>query len=1071
MLASSSAERNTPKHVPSVLVEGKLLSGDALSEYAQQKGLCSKCLQHVTHKRERKRVGMLRLVYEWVALTVTDDQEGNYTVYKGYCLQPTCWTLQEVQTILGERPMIRSTSSRNRRKATPTRSRDSSAGARTRSRSRGRGISSGDAERSTVARPRSSAADLVENQEGGGSERPKRRSSLASEIRTPSTRNLEANSRSTERSASNRNLANTGPTETRSASARNLDEETKPSTGPAERRSASARNLDGETKSRPVRKAASTRDLAASTSHDQPTNTALSLDRRRQNHQRQTSDTDQSAQRQKKSPGSRDTDRTKLKRMAVPDAAILQQLCGLYFGNKAALDVGLTGASDSALWASLHKRYGGESWLVETRNGKIMTLLQLLDRTTDRACIEPSLALLSFVTEQAVEEENGDGGLVCDIVVRISCEFDRDDSGINSKKLAASTLFNILKAEEHSSSSQVLNALRSLCSSRRQNWIEALLDTLMFQDENEEQAGNDDIGTSEILYVVWNLLLSQLCDEEHDHATEDELLMKTIVGIAVSMLSSDRSVYGQGDSQNEPSGSFHLSETVLGLLATVAARGGATALAGRQHECLMIVCKTIEKYAVPEVMLQGAHAICHILTSYNWYASGETDENGEGYTASKGQFVEPVFKVVIMMLSYQENHDVPDLSAPVCRLLTALFESDDEMRSSVVKELTKGPMVVQSLVRMIDDASDIALAESACDILVFLLNKDFTSRSHLRQIHDIASKLIDCIKMNHASPFLQEHLCLIVEHLVLLQDHTFGQEIGRVRGLKVIGDLLLLPAPEISFIEAASRALIGVLCGVDADLLCTHQKSLTEAIVSVIGNNARVLEIQLAGLDVLHCLCLRADCFEDRYSISIPVLVESMENHLGSITVLTRCCSVIRMVASKLDDWTVFIETGAVRMIMNAMLVHPASTEFLMEGMATLKDLAARKSFRQHLNPYDAETAVVSLFAPNMHNPDVLALAFATLNNIAVDSRTHTVAPIQEVVLCTITSALEEFSTDESISKHACLLLKSYSYDESSLEKMTEISSTLIPLLMHSSDCFPGETSERARYIMVKLLE
>ena len=98
----------------SVLVEGKLLQGEALLEYAQQKGLCPKCVQHVTHKRVRKKVGMLRYTFEWIPLTCTDEQAGNYTVYKGYCLQPTCFTLEEAQNLLGEHQRMRITRSTSR---------------------------------------------------------------------------------------------------------------------------------------------------------------------------------------------------------------------------------------------------------------------------------------------------------------------------------------------------------------------------------------------------------------------------------------------------------------------------------------------------------------------------------------------------------------------------------------------------------------------------------------------------------------------------------------------------------------------------------------------------------------------------------------------------------------------------------------------------------------------------------------------------------------------------------------------------------------------------------------------
>jgi hypothetical protein len=41
------------------------------------------------------------------------------------------------------------------------------------------------------------------------------------------------------------------------------------------------------------------------------------------------------------------------------------------------------------------------------------------------------------------------------------------------------------------------------------------------------------------------------------------------------------------------------------------------------------------------------------------------------------------------------------------------------MRSYVANELTKGPVVVQSLVEMIESALDVAFAESASNILFF----------------------------------------------------------------------------------------------------------------------------------------------------------------------------------------------------------------------------------------------------------------------------------------------------------------------------------------------------------------
>lgn len=1072
VLLPSATETNSSIHGSTVLVEGKLLSGNALLEYAQQKGLCSKCVQHVTHKRARKRLGMLRYAAEWVPLTMKDDQEGNFTVYKGYCLQPTCWTLQEVQVILGERPMHRSLSrGKARTTTTPTRTRDPNDGrppSRSRdgspaverspgslqSRSPGSQHSRGSpATRSPGSQHSRQYGPVVECQQnlgdsnhsrdtmhGSGAQRviARRRVSVSHGPRTPSTRNLVATSRS------------------------------------ADRMVTSSRNLDDLSNS-------DTLPFAI------PTNaTPLSVEARRQQTQRHESDPTlqlQRSRRQVKTSGSMDADR-RVMRVSVPDVDVLQQLCRMLL-EKATPSRGLGSASDAALWSSLLKRYGDESTAVETRSGKIATLLQLLARTEDLACLEPTWALLSFITKQDPQGEQQEDRIVRNILVEVSGVFDRGDSFSSSKKLAARTLHNMLKADEHSYDSKVLGALQLVSSSRRQQWIAVLLDTLMFQDEEDhELSGNSDGGITEILYVVWNLLLLQpVANDETGDTTEVGMLMQTIIGIALSILSSEITVYGgvsdrgghkRVGSSNEAqsSGSFRLSETALGLLATGASRGGAIALAGRQYECISIVRETIERHSEPDVMIQGALATRFIISCYDWHGKDSVVETIEGEDRQAKPSVllaELVIQVVTTILSCG-NLAAPELSASACRLLTLLIESDDEIRRLVAEsELLLGVTVVQSLVEVLECASDVGVAESACDILLILVSKCHSTGRHLRYTHEIAFKLVHWMEKYHESPFVQEHLCLIVEHLIASEDHQFGQEIGAAGGLKIIGDLLLLSAREGTFIEAASRALVGVLTGVHREELHAHQAALTEAVVLTMRANERELEVQLAAIDVLHCLCIRPDCLKDHFGITVPVLVESMENHLGSVYVLMRCCSVIRIVAVMIADWTVFAETGAVRMIINAMLIHPASSEFVMEGMATLKDLAAKESFREHFDPSDAEAAVVSLFEANSDNAEVLALAFATLNNIAVDSRSRTVAPMQHVVLSTIISAMKTFPTNENLLENAFLLMKSYTYAQGNVELMRARSDTLIPILVGLPYGDTGARSERAEYIMGKL--
>ncbi|KAG7359464.1 CHAT domain containing protein [Nitzschia inconspicua] len=86
---------------------GVVLSGHEIVEYARRRGLCQLCGRTQTHKRPNNLFKKLR--NQWEPLTIMDQGDddaasGNqmYLVYKGFCLQPTCYTLEEAKVELGE---------------------------------------------------------------------------------------------------------------------------------------------------------------------------------------------------------------------------------------------------------------------------------------------------------------------------------------------------------------------------------------------------------------------------------------------------------------------------------------------------------------------------------------------------------------------------------------------------------------------------------------------------------------------------------------------------------------------------------------------------------------------------------------------------------------------------------------------------------------------------------------------------------------------------------------------------------------------------------------------------------
>lgn len=78
--------------------EDMALGGEELEDYCQKHGLCNLCAQTRTHKR----VFRLKKKNQWQPLTVENKDDGEFIVYKGHCVQPGCFTLEQAKRMLGE---------------------------------------------------------------------------------------------------------------------------------------------------------------------------------------------------------------------------------------------------------------------------------------------------------------------------------------------------------------------------------------------------------------------------------------------------------------------------------------------------------------------------------------------------------------------------------------------------------------------------------------------------------------------------------------------------------------------------------------------------------------------------------------------------------------------------------------------------------------------------------------------------------------------------------------------------------------------------------------------------------
>mmetsp|Transcript_8690 Transcript_8690/g.12563 ORF Transcript_8690/g.12563 Transcript_8690/m.12563 type:complete len:1106 (+) Transcript_8690:73-3390(+) len=90
---------------------------DKRSDYAKKNGLCPKCFETQVCEREKGRMFFDK---KWVPIQEGKNRGGRLIVYKGYCLNPTCYSLEEVKMKLREIDPFRQTLPAQLRQTLPT---------------------------------------------------------------------------------------------------------------------------------------------------------------------------------------------------------------------------------------------------------------------------------------------------------------------------------------------------------------------------------------------------------------------------------------------------------------------------------------------------------------------------------------------------------------------------------------------------------------------------------------------------------------------------------------------------------------------------------------------------------------------------------------------------------------------------------------------------------------------------------------------------------------------------------------------------------------------------------------
>jgi len=163
--------------------------------------------------------------------------------------------------------------------------------------------------------------------------------------------------------------------------------------------------------------------------------------------------------------------------------------------------------------------------------------------------------------------------------------------------------------------------------------------------------------------------------------------------------------------------------------------------------------------------------------------------------------------------------------------------------------------------------------------------------------------------------------------------------------------------------------------------------------------------------------------------------------------------------------------------IINAMMFHVEDMVLQMDALGAIKVLAPRPIYKQALmmtigdDGRNGTDAVLCCMWIHFNTPDLLGRALVALNNIAVSTQYHIVGKMTHPLLQVVLSVMLGYPMYSQLQFHACVLLRSYSYDAASLYVMqqdTQILGLLVQHLTSTAELFP-QCQRRARDVLDKL--
>lgn len=362
--------------------------------------------------------------------------------------------------------------------------------------------------------------------------------------------------------------------------------------------------------------------------------------------------------------------------------------------------------------------------------------------------------------------------------------------------------------------------------------------------------------------------------------------------------------------------------------------------------------------------------------------------------------------------------------------------------------------------------ADDSIVIQAAETLACVVGHDFQTGSLLNTIKGVVSSILTCMTMHAWSVEVQLSLSSVLEALVARQESNICREVVHCGGLEAISTILRAHASEHSVIQYACQVLVGVLSEVDDNILWSHRLSLSQAIVIAFEAGSES-PTAICLLEAILCLCDTADYFRELVAVCFPFVLRCMASNLRNVTLLKNGYRAIRVLTPHVDRRVSLIDRAGLNVVVNGLLVHPESKELLLEGLEAIKILALDSGMREALDRAQVQETIVCLMEINAQKPDILAQAFAALNNVVIiDAAKSQVSPLREGVIDMIILAMFRYPLDAKTQENSCMLLKSYTYSPNLFDLVSDKKDVLIPILVSAAENFPEVCGKRACSIL-----